>query len=165
MKNLRGMLGLTLLLTLGLAGCQATTSKSFRSEPKAVQTTTKVTAVNKVQTNDYLGRWVSPSDQVALYLTSKKQLAFFQANHPTIKGGFTLKLAGNNQANLTQLKFGSANLNLTTATSMILKRGNTTIQLTKDSGWSPQHNVIPTDAKTALQTTALAAPAALKPEY
>ncbi|MFC6181613.1 hypothetical protein [Lactiplantibacillus daowaiensis] len=168
MKKLRGMLGALALLTLGLAGCQAVANDSFKTTDTVqnVQSAAPgVTAVSKIRTTDYLGRWVNQAQGVAIYLDTNQNLALFQTNHATIKGHYTLKLGDNYQATLNQAKLGTAQLTLSNATTMTLKRGQTTFKLTKDTGWSPEHGEIPTDAKTALKASTLATPTPLKPAY
>jgi hypothetical protein len=168
MKKLRGTLAVTLLLVLGLAGCQSVAKGAFKPEQsvKSVQSAApSVTAVNKVQTSDYLGRWVNHSKEIALYLNKQQTMALFQTDHQTIHGQFKLKLSDNDQATLSQGQLGTAQLTLSNATTMTLKHGKTTIKLMKDTGWNPQHGMIPTSAKVALKASTLATPTPLKPAY
>lgn len=168
MKNLRGMLGVMVLLALGLAGCQTVADDSLNNnQDQTVQSATpSLTAVSKVRKTDYLGRWVSTTQGAALYLTSNQKAAWFQKNHTTVKGHVTLKLGDNGQATLTHAKFGTIKVTLQDATTMTLTRGKTTFKLTKDTGWSPKHGKIPTSTKTALNGTSLATPTPLKkPNY
>jgi len=168
MKRLRGILAACLLLGLGAAGCQAATKGNFQptSTVKSVQSAApSVTAVNKVHTADYLGRWVSPSAELALYLDDHQNLAWFQADHTAVTGAFKLKLTNNDQATLSQAHLGQLQLTLRNATTMTLKHGHTTLQLTKDTGWDPDHGQIPTSEKVALKASTLAIPAPLKPDF
>lgn len=165
MRKIRGLLGLALILSLGLAGCQSAANGDNATSQQTSSAAPTVTAVSKVHSTDYLGRWVNSSEQLVLYLNANQQLALFQTGHPTINGNFNLKLAKNSQATLTQQKLGTATLILTNATDMTLKIGKQTIHLTKDSGWSPQYSDIPTTTQAALQGSSLTSGTPLKPNY
>ncbi|BDZ31877.1 hypothetical protein RA086_11625 [Lactiplantibacillus sp. WILCCON 0030] len=163
MKRVRGLLGIALILSIGLAGCQSATGGNGAADKQVSSATPTISAVSKVRTTDYLGRWVNSSERLALYLDANQRLALFQSGHTTIKGNFNLKLAKNNQATLTQASLGQSTLALTDATNMTLKTAHQTIQLTKDTGWSPQHSKLPATTKVALQGASLIRNTPLKP--
>jgi len=165
MKNRWGVFGIALILSLGLAGCQSAASGNGLADKQVQSAAPTVTAVSKVHTTDYLGRWVNASEHLALYLNANQQLALFQTGRTTIKGNFNLKLAKNDQATLSQRDLGTTSLALDDATNMTLTTGKRTIKLAKDTGWSPQHSDMPTTTTAALQGASLVSGTGLKPNY
>ncbi|MFC6295888.1 hypothetical protein ACFQH1_11810 [Lactiplantibacillus daoliensis] len=164
MRKIWGFFGLA-LLSLGLAGCQSAVTGNDTADRQISSAAPTVTAVSKVHSTDYLGRWVNQTEHLALYLNTNQQLALFQTGHTTISGHFNLKLAKSNQATLTQSTLGSTTLALTNATSMTFQHGAQTIKLTKDTGWSPEHGDMPTTTQAALKGTSLINETPLKSNY
>jgi len=165
MKKIRGVLGLALILSIGLTGCQSTATGDDSANQQISSAAPTVTAVSKVHSTDYLGRWVSQSEQLVLYLNANQQLALFQSGHATIKGNFNLKLVNNSRATITQLDLGTATLTLNDANDMTLKTSQQTTQLNKDTGWSPKHSDMPTTTAAALKGASLTSGTPLKPDY
>ncbi|RRK10545.1 hypothetical protein D1831_06705 [Lactiplantibacillus garii] len=158
MQKLWGF-GAVIGLTGLLVGCQPATNRATRT---VQSTNSTITAVQRVSTTDFAGRWVSPTPATSLYLNAHHQMALFRQNQHTIRGRFAIKMI-NNQATVTVVDHHPIKLDLDGANTMTMRQNNTTIKLTKDPNWSAQRSDIPATNAVALKKSSLTP--AFKPSY
>ncbi|MFB9768641.1 hypothetical protein [Lactiplantibacillus modestisalitolerans] len=137
-------LGITAAVATFLIGCQLPPVRST-STVRPVENAAQTASVRSVRTSDYLGHWIGVHPTTSLYLGRNHQLVLFQRDRPTLRGRFTLHLAGQ-RATLKIANQPAVQLTLADANQLSVNQ----TQLTKDPTWQPATSSIPTSATSAL---------------